>query len=55
MADSSTGLTVRDLACTRGYRELFTGLGFQLEPGQVLRVEGENGSGKTSLLRILAG
>ncbi|MDH5485873.1 MAG: cytochrome c biogenesis heme-transporting ATPase CcmA [Gammaproteobacteria bacterium] len=55
MADSSTGLLVRDLACTRGYRELFTGLGFQLEPGQVLRVEGENGSGKTSLLRILAG
>lgn len=46
---------MQDLSCTRGYRELFTGMNFQLQPGQVLRVEGKNGSGKTSLLRILAG
>jgi heme exporter protein A len=48
-------LDVQNVACSRGYRDLFAGLDFQLTPGQVLRVEGENGSGKTSLLRILAG
>jgi len=55
MNEPSSGLSVQDLSCTRGYRELFTGLNFDLQSGQVLRVEGENGSGKTSLLRILAG
>lgn len=55
MSDSSTGLSVQNVSCTRGYRELFTDLKLVLEPSQVLRVEGENGSGKTSLLRILAG
>ena len=55
MNEPSSGLSVQDLSCTRGYRELFTGLSFDLDSGQVLRVEGENGSGKTSLLRILAG
>ncbi len=50
-----SGLSVQNLSCTRGYRELFTDLNFELDSGQVLRVEGENGSGKTSLLRILAG
>ena len=55
MSDSSSGLYVQDIACTRGYRDLFSALDFVLEPGQVLRVEGKNGSGKTSLLRIMAG
>lgn len=55
MTESFTGLSVREINCTRGYRELFTGLSFAIQAGQVLRVEGENGSGKTSLLRILAG
>ena len=55
MTESSFPLTVRDVACSRGYRDLFAGLNFNLSPGQSLRVEGENGSGKTSLLRILAG
>jgi len=55
MAEPSATLQVDNVACTRGYRDLFAGLNFQLQPGQVLRVEGENGSGKTSLLRILAG
>lgn len=44
-----------DLACERGERCLFTGLGLELGPGQCLHVAGNNGAGKTSLLRILAG
>jgi heme exporter protein A len=48
-------LQALDLACVRGDRRLFRGLSFAVEPGQVLRVEGANGAGKTSLLRLLAG
>lgn len=48
-------LEARDLACQRGDRRLFQGLCFALAPGQLLRVEGTNGAGKTSLLRLLAG
>jgi len=55
MAEAVTGLSVNEINCTRGYRELFSGLNFSIQPGEILRVEGENGSGKTSLLRILAG
>ncbi|MFO1327747.1 MAG: cytochrome c biogenesis heme-transporting ATPase CcmA [Rubrivivax sp.] len=44
-----------DLACIRGDRVLFKGLRLQLGAGELLRVEGENGAGKTSLLRLLAG
>ena len=48
-------LTVNNLACTRGDRVLFEGLSFRLERGQALAVEGANGAGKTSLLRLIAG
>ena len=48
-------LEVRDLQATRGDATLFTGLGFTLRPGALLRVAGANGSGKTSLLRALCG
>ncbi len=48
-------LTATDLACRRGERLLFRGLSLDLSAGDVLHVTGENGSGKTSLLRILAG
>jgi heme exporter protein A len=48
-------LQVRDLECVRGERSLFEGLAFELAPGQCLHVAGDNGAGKTSLLRILAG
>ena len=44
-----------DLACERGGRSLFRGLSFALRGGELLRVAGPNGSGKTSLLRILCG
>ncbi|MDP3678654.1 MAG: cytochrome c biogenesis heme-transporting ATPase CcmA [Methylotenera sp.] len=43
------------LECRRGGRKLFSGLSLSLSPGQLLHVQGSNGSGKTSLLRILAG
>lgn len=48
-------LSVSDLACARGDRSLFSGLCFTLEAGGRLHVGGENGAGKTSLLRILCG
>ena len=48
-------LEVSNLACSRGDHRLFSGLGFALHPGQIMQVQGENGSGKTSLLRALCG
>ena len=48
-------LQTRGLNCTRNDRILFEQLDFTLEAGQMLVVEGPNGSGKTSLLRILTG
>jgi heme exporter protein A len=48
-------LTASNLSCTRGDRSLFTGVEVALQPGQWLHVRGANGSGKTSLLRLLAG
>lgn len=44
-----------DLSCIRDDRELFNHLHFELHAGQALVLEGPNGSGKTSLLRILCG
>lgn len=43
------------LACVRGDRPLFQEVSFSLEAGAALQVTGVNGSGKTSLLRILCG
>lgn len=43
------------LACMRGGRSLFHGLDFTLQAGDALRVAGANGSGKSSLLRLLCG
>ncbi|MGD2082692.1 MAG: ATP-binding cassette domain-containing protein, partial [Chromatiales bacterium] len=48
-------LESRGLACIRDDRTLFSGLDFSLHRGQVMVLEGRNGSGKTSLLRILCG
>ena len=53
---SITGLlAARSLGCRRGRRWLFKGLNLQLAPGNIAWLRGRNGSGKTSLLRILAG
>lgn len=48
-------LEASDLTCVRGDRRLFHRLSLALDAGQALQVEGENGAGKTSLLRILTG
>src|SRR6201989_2294 len=50
-----TSLTAEKLACARGERRLFVNLSFQVRAGQALAVEGANGAGKSSLLRVLAG
>ena len=48
-------LAVDALYCERDDRVLFEGLCFQLSHGQVLQVKGNNGTGKTTLLRIICG
>jgi heme exporter protein A len=48
-------LEARDLTCIRGQRALFEGLSFGISSGECLHVSGENGVGKTSLLRLLSG
>ena len=48
-------LEARDLAGRRGHARLFSGLSFSVAPGEALVVSGPNGTGKTTLLRMLAG
>jgi heme exporter protein A len=48
-------LSGRDLRCVRGGREVFSGLDFEASSGEALAITGPNGSGKTSLLRLIAG
>jgi heme exporter protein A len=48
-------LSGRDISCVRGGREIFSGVDFEAASGQALAVTGPNGSGKTSLLRLIAG
>ena len=48
-------LSAREIACRRGERLLFRGLSLDVQGGQALAVRGPNGTGKSSLLRILAG
>ena len=48
-------LETYELECQRGDRRLFAGLGFRLDAGELLYLRGHNGSGKTSLLRMLCG
>ncbi len=48
-------LSISDLSCTRGDKQLFSGVNFSLQTGEWMHLEGANGVGKTSLLRIVAG
>ena len=47
--------SVSNLSCSRGDKRLFSGVSFALQPGQWLHLEGDNGVGKTSLLRLACG
>jgi heme exporter protein A len=51
----TTILEVVNLECVRGDRRLFRNISFSLKPGAILHLTGPNGSGKTSLLRIISG
>jgi heme exporter protein A len=48
-------LSGRGVRCVRGGREVFSSLDFEANAGDALAVVGPNGSGKTSLLRLIAG
>ena len=51
----TTGLELRQVECVRGRRSLFKDLSLRVLPGQLLRLQGANGAGKTSLLRMICG
>ena len=55
MSPATPLLAVESLSLERGGRELFRGLSFEVHAGHLFQVEGANGAGKTSLLRILCG
>jgi heme exporter protein A len=48
-------LEAHELAARRGHSQLFAGVGFAIAPGRALVVTGANGTGKTTMLRMLAG
>ncbi len=48
-------LDVANVSCQKGFNILFSQLSFYLKAGEIGRVSGANGRGKTSLLKILAG
>lgn len=49
------GFSGDNIGCVRGERQVFTGLDFAVPTGRALLLSGANGSGKSSLLRIMAG
>jgi heme exporter protein A len=53
--EQSAGMRAQDLTVRRGTEVLFKALSFELQAGQLVWLRGSNGSGKTSLLRVLAG
>ncbi len=55
MDGSTARLSARSLTCDRGERRVFAHIDFNLRAGGVLAVVGPNGTGKSSLLRLLAG
>ena len=52
---AASGIIAKGLSCERGGRRVFEGVDFAVAPGAALLLRGPNGSGKTSLLRMIAG
>ena len=48
-------LTITNLACKRGSNLVFDNLSFEIKSGETFLIKGSNGSGKTSLMRTMAG
>ena len=55
MIPSLTELHINNLSLSRGGRRIFDSLTCQVKAGEILHLRGKNGSGKTSLLRSIAG
>jgi heme exporter protein A len=53
--EQGAGIRAQDLTVRRGSEVLFKALNFDLRAGQLVWLRGSNGSGKTSLLRVIAG
>ena len=54
-SSTASGIIAKGLSCERGGRRVFEDVDFAVAPGAALLLRGPNGSGKTSLLRIIAG
>lgn len=55
MQGQGQSLTLENIACVRGGRQLFAGLNLSLSGGGAALISGPNGVGKSSLLRLIAG
>ena len=55
MTSNLNQLSLQQISCQRGEKVLFTGIDLHLQGGDFVQIEGHNGIGKTSLLRIIAG
>lgn len=55
MPETDNRIEVSELSCIRNDLTLFRDLAFSVKTGEILQVRGANGSGKSSLLRILCG
>ena len=52
---NSTVLDVRELECAYGTVKVLSGISFQLEPGTILGIAGENGAGNSTLVKCICG
>ena len=55
MEDSKHPIIIENVSCSRGNRVVLNNLSLKVFPGKCLTIKGANGTGKTTLLRLLAG